>query len=243
LKVESFFVKKGKSDMSVKKILSVLFLLFLFASACRSEVTPQPTNDPGQAETQVAEQVAVQLTEIALSQPSATPVLEMPSSTPTLEQPTELPTSTATPIAVESTATPVPASPTPLPPTNTVPPATLTPKPTATAEPYVCQKVGQTPKDGKTFKPGDNFDAVWTVKNVGSALWGNTDVDYRYKSGDKIHQFEIYDLPESVKPGESIDLTVDMEAPDKEGTYKTTWALQRGSNVICTMTIEINVDK
>ena len=55
--------------MSTKKILTVLFLLLLFASACRGESTPQPTIDPGKVETQVAEQVAVQLTEIALSQP------------------------------------------------------------------------------------------------------------------------------------------------------------------------------
>jgi len=229
--------------MSMKKFLIALFLLFLFTSACRGESTPQPTTDPGQAETQVAEQVAAQLTEIALSQPSATPVLEVPSSTPTMEQPTELPTLTATSISVEPTATSMPPGPTPLPPTNTVPPATLPPKPTATSIPLACQKVNQTPDDGKTFKPGDDFDAVWTVKNVGSALWADTDVDYRYKSGDKIHQAEIYDLPETTKPGESIDLIVEMEAPDKEGKYKTTWALQRGSNVICTMTLELNVKK
>jgi hypothetical protein len=229
--------------MSIKKILIVLFLLLLSASACRGESTPQPTTDPGQAETQVAEQVAAQLTEIALSQPSATPVLEIPSSTPTLEQPTDLPTLTATLAPIESTATPVPASPTPLPPTNTVRPVTLTPKPTATAIPLACQQVKQSPDDGKTFKPGDNFDTVWTVKNVGSAVWADTDVDYRYKSGEKIHQAEIYDLPETTKPGESVELVVEMNAPDKEGKYKTTWTLQRGSNVICTMTLEINVDK
>lgn len=229
--------------MSIKKLLVIMILLLVFTTACNSQDTPQPTIDPGQAETQVAEQVAAQLTEIALSQPSATPVLVEPSSTPTMEQPTELPTLTATSVSVEPTATLVPPSPTSLPPTNTVPPVTLTPKPTATAIALACQQVKQTPDDGKTFKPGDNFDAVWTVKNVGSAVWADTDVDYRYKSGDKIHQTEIYDLPETTKPGESIDLIVEMEAPDKEGEYETTWALQRGSSVICTMTLEINVDK
>jgi hypothetical protein len=229
--------------MSIKKILMVLFLLLVFASACSGGATPAPTNDPAQMETQVAEQVAVQLTEIALSQPSATPVLEIPTSIPTLEQPTALPTLTNTPMAVEPTSTPVPASPTPPPPTNTVPPVTRTPKPTATSEPFVCQQVKQSPDNGKTYKPNANFDAVWTVKNVGTAVWTDTDVDYRYKSGDKIHEIEIYDLPKSVKPGESIDLTVDMKAPDEEGKYKTTWALQRGSNVICSLTLEINVDK
>ena len=117
------------------------------------------------------------------------------------------------------------------------------PVPTATSEPFACQLVKQTPENGKTFEPNDNFDAVWTVKNVGSVVWTNTDVDYRYKSGDKIHENEIYDLSKSTKPGESIDLIVDMKTPDEEGKYKTTWALQRGSNVICTLTFEINVDK
>ena len=229
--------------MSIKKLLVIMVLLLVFTTACNSQDTPQPTIDPGQAETQVAEQVAVQLTEIALSQPSATPVLEEPSSTPTMEQPTELPTLTATSVSVEPTATLVPPSPTSLPPTNTVPPVTLTPKPTATSVPLACQQVKQSPDNGKTFEPGDSFDAVWTVKNVGSAVWADTDVDYRYKSGDKIHEIEIYDLPKSTKPGESVELLVEMNAPDKEDKYKTTWTLQRGSNVICTLTLEINVDK
>ena len=73
--------------MSIKKLLVIMILLLIFTTACNSQDTPQPTIDPGQGETQVAEQVAAQLTEIALSQPSATPVLEEPSSTPTMEVP------------------------------------------------------------------------------------------------------------------------------------------------------------
>jgi hypothetical protein len=229
--------------MSIKKLLIVVLLLVVFASACTGQDTPQPTIDPGHVETQVAGQVAAQLTEIALSQPSATQGLEIPSSTPTLDQPTELPTLAATTAPVESTPTEIPASPTALSPTNTVLPATQVPKPTATSVPFACQLVKQTPENGKIFKPNDNFDAVWTVKNVGTAVWTDTDVDYRYKSGDKIHEHEIYDLQKNTKPGESIDLIVDMTAPDKEGKYKTTWVLQRGSWLICTLKLEINVDK
>jgi hypothetical protein len=120
---------------------------------------------------------------------------------------------------------------------------TWTPKPTATPISFACKLVKQSPENGKTYKPNANFDAVWTVKNIGSETWTTTDVDYRYKSGDKIHEIEIYDLPKNIKPDESIDLVVDMKAPDEEGKYKTTWGLQRGSNVLCTLTLEINVDK
>jgi hypothetical protein len=161
--------------------------------------------------------------------------MEIPSPTATFLPPTEaLPTSES-------------ASPTSMPsaPSNTpnVPTVTKQPSPTATSIPYACQITKQKPEDGKIFKPGDNFDAVWTVKNSGTAIWDNNEVDYRYDSGDKLHQQDIYDLPETVKPGESIDLVVDMTAPDDEGKYDTTWVLRRGAHLICTMKIEIEVEK
>jgi len=229
--------------MHKKMYLIILLLLIAVISACKGEAVPSPTIDPGQMETQVAEQVAVQLTEIALSQPTATlvpsevPTIEPPSPTATLPQPTE---------AVQTSE---PASPTSMPPdpTNTpnISTATKQPLPSATVTPlqFACLITKQKPEDGKVFGPGDNFDAVWTVKNTGAAVWDSNEVDYRYDSGDKLHQNAIYDLPETTKPGESIDLVVDMDAPDDEGKYDTTWILRRGSHLICTLEIEIQVEK
>ena len=91
--------------MSRKFYQVVLFLPLIFSSACKGEPALPPTTDPGQIETQIAQEVAAESTEIALSQPSATPILEIPSSTPILDQPTELPSFTATTAPVESTST------------------------------------------------------------------------------------------------------------------------------------------
>ena len=195
-----------------KKIyLLIIFVLLIISSACKGDSVTQPTTDPGQIETQVAQEVAAQLTQIALSQPA--PTMTTPP-TATLEQPTDLPS---------PTNTSEPASPTPLMPTpsNTAsaPAATQRPRFTDTPQPFACQLIKQKPENGKTFKPGANFDVTWTVKNIGTALWDDNEVDYRYESGDEIYVDEIYDLPQNVDPGESVDLLVEIETPDKEDEY------------------------
>ncbi len=222
-----------------------LFFLFAFLSllaltgACKGRVTPPPTTDPGQVATQVAAEVAAQLTEIALSQPTAT----VPAA-PIITE-TELPLPSATPLPpTESAPTAEAASPTPQPTaTHTAPPATATWMPTATptTAPFACQITKQVPANGKNFEPGDDFDTTWTVKNTGASTWDSDEVDYRYDKGDKLHQTAIYDLPKTVKPGESVALVVDMTAPDEEGDYDTTWVLRRGGFLICTLTVEIEV--
>ncbi len=216
-----------------------LLILIISISACRGETLLQPTLDPGQLETQIAEQVSAQLTQIAIDQPTATLPIVPPTEVP-------LPSNTALP-PIEPTATLESASPTPVPPlpTNTLPAPTATykPLPTATTPTFACQLTKQTPENGTTFKPGVDFDVVWTVKNVGADTWIESEFDLRFDSGDKLHQNELYDLPEDVKPGKSIDLVVDMKAPDKEDRYQTTWVLHRGQAFSCKLTLEINVQK
>jgi hypothetical protein len=226
--------RNGECTMNKKMYLLFLCLLMMALSACQGDSVPTPTVDPGQMETQVAEQVAVQLTEIALTQPTATP---LPTAVPATEVPS--PTSTLPP--TEALPTSEAASPTPMPPTPSNTPNV--PTATATPSPFACQITKQKPENGKLFKPGDNFDAVWTVENTGTAAWDSTEVDYRYDSGDEFHQHDVYDLPTTVEPGESIDIIVDMLAPDDEGEYDTTWVLHRGGQLICTMEIEIEVEE
>ncbi len=231
--------------MYSRRLMLIVLALAVFVSGClnRTPQTPQPTAvSPEQIETQVAQQVAEQLTQVALSQPSPTPL--PPTDTPL---PTEAPLPTDTPLPTVDAGNQQPSpSPTPVPPlpTNTpaLPTATLKPLPTATPVPLACKVISQNPSNGKTLKPGKDFDVTWTVQNVGSASWDPDEADYRYTSGDKFYKYEVYDLPKRVRPGEKVDLVVDMRTPDKEGTYKTTWELIQG-DVICTFSVEINVKK
>lgn len=94
----------------------------------------------------------------------------------------------------------------------------------------------------KTLGIREDFDAVWTVKNTSSKNWQLDSVDYKYVSGSKTHKYnDRYDLPMTVKPGETIKITVDMMAPATAGTYATNWAIVQGSTTLCTLPLTITV--
>jgi hypothetical protein len=105
-----------------------------------------------------------------------------------------------------------------------------------------CQLVSASPNTIKSMSPNTDFDAVWEVKNTGSKNWDLKAVDYKYMSGAKIYKYNaVYDLPKTVKPGESIKIIVDMIAPSSPGVYTTNWALVEGSGTLCNMSISIAV--
>lgn len=124
--------------------------------------------------------------------------------------------------------------------TATIPSNTPTLGP-ANAE-YACRVESQNPADGTGFAKGADFDAKWTVVNIGTNAWSSESSDYRYVSGDKFHQAAIYDLEKSVKPAGQIDIIVDMKAPANSGTYTTTWQITVGKNRFCNMKLTIVVN-
>jgi len=72
--------------------------------------------------------------------------------------------------------------------------------------------ISHTPANGTSFSPRADFDAVWTVKNIGKKNWDRTSIDYAYSSGAILHTTSTYDLSANVKVGETIDIIVDMKA-------------------------------
>ncbi len=98
------------------------------------------------------------------------------------------------------------------------------------------------PPSLKSFSPREDFDAVWTVKNTSGSDWDVIAVDYKYISGVEMQKYEkLYDLPQTVKNGETIKITVDMLTPDKAGTYSTQWALVKGSTILCPLPLTVVV--
>lgn len=120
---------------------------------------------------------------------------------------------------------------------------TLTPYPTytpvsQTQRPYVPQQpivqpkpcnaaefVSETVKDNTVFEPGEDFTKTWRMKNVGTCTW-NPNYDFVFFSGDRMGGAKTTDLDDYVKPGESIDLAVDMSAPSSPDTYTGYWKLR-----------------
>jgi len=86
-----------------------------------------------------------------------------------------------------------------------------------------------------------SFDAVWTVKNISGSDWSMDSVDYRYISGTEMHETPVYDLPQTVKDGDTIKIIVDMIAPATPNVYNASWAIVAGNRTLCVMNVSVNV--
>jgi len=207
------------------KLLVWLTALALVMACAPSLVTPSvPTVNPGAVGTIIAQTVNAASTQTAAALPSLTP---SPTLTPIVNTETPIPTATATVIFILS-------SPTPL----VIP--TFTSSGTS-SDNFACRVTRVSPANGTSFNPRDDFDAIWTVRNIGQRNWDRNSIDIIYSSGAKIHKVSGYDLDSNVKVGDSIDVGVDMQAPKDSGTYSTTWVMRRGDNAFCTLTLTIAV--
>lgn len=208
--------------MTWKPILVMGLLIWIMG--CTPTPAPTPTVDERTlaetlrvVRTEAAETVVAQITAEALRNPSATV------------------TNTAT---STQTSTPLPTA-TPVPPTATYRPViTYTFTPAA----FQCSIVSQTPPSGQDFSPGADFDAKWVVKNIGTDSWDASNMDYYYTSGTHMEKHgNSFDLPQSVDPGETVEIVVDMLAPTDAGRYTTTWTIGQSGIVACVMSITIDV--
>lgn len=126
------------------------------------------------------------------------------------------------------TATPEqPAStPTALPTQTSAP--TATPKTPPTPTPQPCNQavfVSETVPDGTNLDAGAAFTKSWRLKNTGTCTW-NPGYKLVFVDGDQMSGPDSVKLNSYVKPGEKIDILVDLKAPSKPGTYTGYWKLQ-----------------
>ena len=211
---------------------TLLLLALSLAAGCTAPTadTLDPTliaDQVNAARTEAAKTVVAQLTLDAPLTPTATEAL--PSPTPTMRPPT------ATALLLPTLAPSLTTAPT-LAPTLTYP--TWTPIPTE----YQCQIISQNPSLGKYVAAFADLDARWTVKNTGTETWERSLVDFFYTSGDDIHKFDDrYDLPKNVKPGQEVDIIVDLGVPGLAGKYAETWVIGIGGDGFCTLPFSINV--
>ncbi len=132
-----------------------------------------------------------------------------PSDTPTASP-------TATNTAAPSTATST-ASQTSVP--------TLSPTPVCNAALFISDV---TVADGTAFDPQKAFVKTWRLKNSGSCTW-DEDYTVRFVDGTNLAAKSQYDLPSEVKPGETVDISINMTAPKSNGTYLSEWKLYSDS--------------
>jgi len=112
-----------------------------------------------------------------------------------------------------------------------VPPIIIpTPRPaTPTATPVPCNQArfvkDVTVKDGTLFDPDEDFTKTWRMENTGTCTWTH-EYELVFRSGEKMDGPSAVILNAKVKPGETIDISVNLTAPKKSGEYTGYWALR-----------------
>ncbi len=164
-----------------------------------------------------------------------TRVAEWPTNTP-------MPSPTSTPVPPTFTATP-PS------PTSTVS-TQISGTPTGTVYPYIswtpsgCDKSAFLADldvvDYSFLYPGTNFTKTWRIRNIGTCTW-TTKYRFTYISGNPMGADTIY-LPRSVAPGDTIDLSLNMKAPDIDEDYSNFWRLRNAAGEIFGTTFYVAIE-
>jgi len=78
--------------------------------------------------------------------------------------------------------------------------------------------------DGTHLAPVTVFQKIWRVHNTGTCTWDDT---YRltFLSGDRMSGPRSVPLAVEVQPGEEVELSVMLIAPEEAGTYQGQWQL------------------
>jgi hypothetical protein len=213
-------------------ILFMLLITTLTLAACNVGATPAPTVDVNAINTAAVAtamgQISAQLTQTALAVPSNTPT---PTNTALALSTSALPTTGAGTAATAGLPT-LSFNTTP----NTTPIAGFTPisgSPAAPVNPVdTCNNSAYisdvTIPDGTVLRPGADFVKTWRVQNTGTCAW---DEGYKlvFIAGDRALDpvsFEITSADDFVAAGATDDLSIDLTAPEAEGSYTATWQMQ-----------------
>ena len=117
---------------------------------------------------------------------------------------------------------------------NLVRPYPSTPEPTI--EPWPAQTCTDeaifikdvTISDGTRIEAGEIFDKTWRMRNSGSCTWSDG-YSLIFISGYSLGGLTNVPLKGEVQPGSVVDLTVNLQSPANNGSYKGFWML-RNSN-------------
>ncbi len=106
----------------------------------------------------------------------------------------------------------------------------ITPEGAQDATPAVCDQVkfikDVTIPDEMDLAPGEHFTKTWRLENAGSCSWGIGYLLY-FESGDPLGGPSSQDLTsQTILPGETVDISVDLVAPQETGTYQGNWKLR-----------------
>jgi hypothetical protein len=183
-------------------LVVIVILLTLLVSACGNVPATQPSGSVlSQVEAAVTATLSAQATASAQANSSATPTAPL------------LPTATPTPSALPTTI-----------------PATATPQTLYSTYDYTnygCEDSqfikDVTIPDDTILTPGETFVKTWKFENTGSCAWGS-DFSIVFVHGDDLDGSDT-GIGQTVKSNKKAEISVELTAPDEEGTYTGYWRL------------------
>ena len=93
--------------------------------------------------------------------------------------------------------------------------------------------------DGSNVPLSGSFTKIWRLKNTGTCTW-TTSYALVFVSGERFGAPTAVTLPTNVGPGQTVDLAVNMTAPNQTGPYRGYWKLRNASNVLFGIGSEAN---
>lgn len=79
--------------------------------------------------------------------------------------------------------------------------------------------------DDEIMPPTLGFTKTWRLENAGTCTW-TTDYSIVFVSGDQLDAPDRVPLTQDVAPEDTIDISVQMTAPNLDGTYRSEWLLE-----------------
>jgi len=209
-------------DKKITYLLTIsLILIILTLSACNMPNQTAPTTQP---DTGMINTIAAQTIQAQLTQVVATSQATQPQPTTAPPQPTDTLPPTAAPTNTNPPPTREPSQP------------TNSPQPSATITTVPCNRASfvkdVTIEDNTKMTPGETFKKTWRLKNTGSCTW-TSGYDLVFDHGDSMGSPAAVQLTSgTVKPGQEVDVSVDLTAPDDPGTYQGFYKLRSTDDII-----------
>ena len=114
-------------------------------------------------------------------------------------------------------------------------PVPITPVPVTSVPPSSCDRAqfiaDVTVPDGTTYAAGTTFNKTWRLKNIGACTW-TTSYQLVFYSGTQMGGPSALTFPQTVAPGQTVDLTVTLTAPSSAGSYRGYWMFKNANGAL-----------
>jgi hypothetical protein len=93
--------------------------------------------------------------------------------------------------------------------------------------------------DGTRFDPGATFRKTWRLRNIGTCTW-TTAYTLVFDSGTQMSSTASVAFPTTVPPGQTVDVSVDMTAPNSAGHYIGYWKFKNAAGALFGIGVNAN---